>query len=428
MTTGVLDQAALATGLKNCFKAQEIPELEVEPARIFVMSGFGQKKLEVWNQVRSHVRLSEECKPIQYPVEAGSYQLLGVYGDDPIRVIGGVQAIVTQSFDGSSITIEATVSESTRIDFTGEIPLVGEFVPGDRDFLDGGISCDRVIRRINGVAGPKINLTAADGVVVENYAEISRIVVNVSGTGLDSCPEFETPGTPECIPNRSEYCGKANSTTNDVCPPGIPDGRTGYKGYTPSSPMAPPRSSEEPVPRYGKDRTGYCLFVRRGNIWDLVSKDLGENYECVTPTFPGYEGQEVYVPGTPIPADPVWIVRNPMFDGEQYWKLIEAEIVPGAFQGINVARVKDGGSISQAVIPITAGSYSVQATVPDNMQSPQILLKTGNGDVLTNEGLSRIDDYVGRTTFHDIPSGTVTLVIEATAGQFDITKIGLIKG
>lgn len=428
LTTGVIDKIALKSGLKNCFSSEEIPELLVEPARVFVMAGFSQKSLEVWNQVRTHVVLPEECKPIQYDLASGTYQLLGSFSGSPIRFEGGIQVNLLQSPDGSSVTINPSEGGQTGRSLPGEIPLAGETVPADRDFLDGGLSCDRVIRRINGLPGPDINLSAGDGVIVENYREFSRIVVNVSGTSLDSCPELEGSSDPvDCVPVRTPECGATGSAQDKVCPPGVPDSLGGYVGYTrPVTPVSPPVSPKSPEPDFGPDVSGYCKFRREGGQWMLIESHLGENYTCDPPRFAGVEGQEVQVRGVPYPADPIWIVRNPFFADEQFWKFVGASIVLNDFNGLNVVHAQNGGQVSQAAIPVKAGWYKVQFTSPLGAASVQVKLISDRGDVLLNTGAVQLDDNTYHTVFAKLPTGAVTLALEATSGEFKVTGVAVV--
>lgn len=370
LTTGVLDDPTLQVSLRSCFAEENLPALEVEPGRVFVLTGYGAKTIEVWTQQRTRVRLSDDCLAIPFQSQTSTYVQLAEYSDVPVRFAGGYQILVYQSFDGDALTIQSELDGGELGAPTEEIPLPGETQVEYRDYLDGGLACNRVLRTINGVAGPSIELRGELGVLIESHPGLSRVVVDVNGEAMTVCPGFPAPEPVACVPNPNETCGEINGELKN-CPPGDPDLRGGYDGRIIEATITP--SIYDPrvqvvanAGQVGRRVSGGCRYKRQNGQWVLMSSNLGVNYDCGTPTYNGHEGQEVIMPGRPVIGDPMTHVRNPYFlDSLRYWLVSDGVLGSQAGPVIDLPYVslQAGGRLEQAAVPLGSAAYIFQAKV-----------------------------------------------------------------
>ena len=430
LTVGVLKREALDQGLASCFDGPSLPPLEVEPGRIFVVSGFGRKSLEVWNESRTRVQLDRECHPIEYANEPLSYQQLANLQNEPVRIAGGYQLLVAQSFEGSQLTFQTEFGGGELGIPPSELPLPGELLPPDRDYLDGGLDCNKVLRSVNGAGGPALRITGDLGVLVEDHPYLSRIVVAVNGEALTTCPDFPVAEPVECVPPRSDYCGEASGDPAN-CPPGPPNTRAGY--FTDQVFPTPPAiatGSNEIVRQesFGIKPAGTCRYRREQQQWVLLVSTLSDNYECPQPAFIGYEGQEVLVRGRVLPADPITIIRNPYFASSlTHWSGGPGRVTgQTTFGGLPYAVITAGHRLEQSAIPLLAGSYVLQFDL-DGLGDVRIQLLS-NGQVAwgTLRTIATSTDEFVSDTFA-VATGNYDLIIEPVTQSLSVTRFALVR-
>lgn len=429
LTTGVMDEPSLDAGLTACFDGNELPVLEVEPGRIFVVSGFARKNLEVWNQRRTRVQLSSDCRPIEYTDELPEYIQIAELNERPVRFAGGYQIDVSQGIDNNEMTIQSVLNGGELGAPPAELPMPGEEVPLDRDFLDGGLACNAVLRSINGVGGPHIVFSGGLGVLVQDHPNISRIVLNVNGESINVCPNFPEPEDVDCVPNRSDHCGLAGGGT-ESCPPGSPDSRAGYLAEPLIQLSQLPTEDTNTPLLYGTRQPGSCRFQRTTSGWSQLPSTVGLNYQCPAPTFAGYVGQEVVVTPRPVPADPTTIVRNAFFlDNLQYWTLDRGsvETVYSPLPGIPYANVLQTGVLMQAAVPVHSGEYVFQMRLDGN--GPVLLQIISNiGSVLWQQQVNvdvAATEYISGV--FSLPTLPVDIRISPATNTLKATQILLTK-
>lgn len=429
LTIGSLTREAVDRGLASCFENNSLPPLEVEPGRIFVLAGYGRKTLEVWSESRTRVRLDADCVPIEY-ASVAQYIQLATLSADAVRFAGGHQTLVSQSFNGEGLVFQSDVGGGELGPPATELPFPGEVAPPDRDFLDGGLRCNAVVRTVNGAAGPNLRITGGLGVLVEDHANLSRVVVDINGESLSVCPSLPVADAVDCVSDRSAYCGNADGSPSN-CPPGPPDQRGGYDGATTTQP--PPAAASGGETAYfepgGVRLPGSCRFRRALNEWRLLRSDLSTNYECHTPNFAGYEGQEVVMPGQPIAADPTTIVRNAYFLADRQWWATTNTVVHaagGPLAGLPYALVAADSYLDQAAIPVAAGTYSLQFALSG--QGPVEIRLSRSGQVVwTTQATFEPADIDFVSPGFLLSSGNYDLSIRPITHALAITQVALVR-
>lgn len=454
LTTGELRTGELDPGLTDCFGGEQLPQIDVEPARIFSVSGFASKGVEVWTQNRTRVQNSSECRQIPYTGSDDEYLLVGESEDKDVRISGGYQVSTRSANEGQELYIEAIVGGGDLGQPPGEILLPGETnVPPGRDFQDGGLACSSVVRTINGVGGPAVDIEAGLGVLSESHPELSRIVIHVNGEGIDVCPNFPLPQPVECVAPPNTDCGEvAGDTVN--CPPGAPDLRAGYKTFLTQSFQVqsvgvvaekPPASSlvefdafgdiqdrkpRRQVAKRGSSIYGSCTYRRTGSGWETIREEVRANCECMPPQYHGYNGQEIIIIATPSAADELTYVRNAFFlQEENYWSLKDAQLQidpDSPVEGMPYVRIKPHGSIQQDLIPMPKGNWKVQTSAAGGAYRIRILNVFGDEkasvEVRPDHQTSNIYGQ-----FSTYASESVTLVVTAETDDVRITRLAFVE-
>jgi hypothetical protein len=428
LTLGDIDVAALLSGgLKACFAGENLPSLPVEPGRVFSAAGLVRKKVEVWNQQRTRFRGDEYCLG-QLP-ENDSQEYLLQYAGQPehLRISGGYQMSVTQG-GATIITLRSAVGGGELGSPLSEIPLSDtELPPNDRTYLDGGLDCSEVLRSINGVGGPNLQISSLQGVLVEPHPSLTRIVIDVNGESINYCPPADAAVQVDCVPARLGECGPINDA-NEPCP-GVPNKRGGYV-FSSTDPLNPdytgdsPPGDEPSLPLYG-----FCDYQRGPNNWELIGSDLAPNCDCSPPTVYGYTGQQLRSPGVPLAVDPMFLVRNPYFTlGLTNW-IATGNVNTGTLPELDYmsgVSLLGSATIEQSYLRIAqADRYSLQARYAVTGSATYQVINHRTNQVMIagdfNSSQSRL-----RTDFTQLATGDYKLVI-SSSGTLMITEVGLIR-
>lgn len=417
--------------LADCIGNAELPDITVEPARIMLATGLSIKRWSVYNERRTRLSTDAECRGITYDTSIPAYVQNYSGLPDNIRLAGGYQTTVVQNPVSGDLTVTSIIGGGDLGTPPGELPMfVGEAPPPDRTYLDGGLACHEVLRSINGVPGPNLQINADIGVLIGNDPLTNRVIINVNGEGISSCPQFESPEQVECLAPRSNDCGLAPGA--DVVCPGEPDNRDGYKvivvggSTTTASPNLPPTIDTRAVTYDSIPSTGVCTFRRLSGVWVQQSEEAVPTWcECLAPTFYGYENQVVRVTAQPIKADPITKLRNAYFidtPALRFWTVTSGSLVTEDEERdpeeLPYISLNSGGKLTQNHLPMTAGSYRVQLTL-DAEESTTIRIRISSA---TSGYGFYLDEQIipsGRTEYQsesfNLPNGQI---------QFELTAAG----
>lgn len=418
------------TSLADCLGSGELPDLLIEPGRVFLATGRAIKQINVYNEKRTHLVTDADCKAVQYEADVPQYIRAYSGSPDAVRLAGGHQTTVQQNQVSGDVNITSIVNGGELGPPLGELPMYeGEAPPEDRDYLDGGLACSGVLRSINGVAGPNLQLLAGLGVLVAADNSLSRIIINVNGEGISSCPQFSEPIQVACPPPRALACGPAEG--DDPCP-GVPDNRSGYlEGTSASTTTRPPNPSidlgntlYDVLPP-----TGTCTYKRIGAAWVLQGEPTIPDWcECKTPNFSGYENQVVRVTAQPVPADSITKLRNVYFlltPALKFWTLTGGSVVTEDEdrdpEELPYVSMSTGGKLVQTNLPLSAGQYRVQIII-DAAAPTSFRVRVASA---TNSGAYFLDNHTvpaGRTTYvsdlFTFPGGQLQFELTANGAMF----------
>lgn len=433
LVTGVLDRVRLENTLVACFEGENLPQLIIEPGRVFVVSGFINKSIEVWNERRTRVYLDTECKQIEYQDVQAKYILVGRVENEPVRLAGGFQTIVTQSGGNNQLIIESTVGGGELGAPNNELPFDNEIAPVDRDYLDGGLDCNTVLRTINGVSGPHLVISGEVGVLVQPHPVLSRVVINVQGEAMNVCPDFSTPGPVECVPDRSDSCGRLDGQL-DNCPPANPDSRADYLTTDDLSWRTTVSSGDSDTASLsvGPRIEGQCVFSWQNNRWIVVQDTTIDNTRCHEPGFSGYNGQRVVSFAKPLPPDPTTIIRNAYFtEGSKFWVLnnatVESEEENSPIPGFPYAEIELSGYISQSAVPVTPGRYTFQGDF-FGVGGFTVDIKSKSGLLIHSQGFNISGTATKWTSIFNVGNVlTVDVRITVTSGSVRVTQAILVQ-
>lgn len=190
LVTGTLDD------LVTLFDGQSIDELlgdsdygVIEPALIHNLSGSYVTSLNLANDMRTRVEAAEGCDEVVFPypdrrVRVAARCLLG-----PVVVLPGYNCAVTQSQRENSITLSAAVGAGAGEPCEPVAAFPGEAPPPGSQLLEGGPTCNEVLRSINGFGGRRFQIIGGRGVTVTPAANEHKITIALDMTGLAICPE-----------------------------------------------------------------------------------------------------------------------------------------------------------------------------------------------------------------------------------------------
>lgn len=183
LVTGPLDALKVLLDPGETFVGGE--SLMIEEATVQVLSDGFVRGIHLANGDRTRVATPEGCKEICWPVDIGSLFVNARCITGAIRFKEGYNCSIRQTSDGLkfSASVGAGAGEPCE-----EVPLSTHESPPDRStLLDGAVSCDDILRTINGVAQRSFVIQGGTGVQVSPDPENHRVIVNVDMHGLAAC-------------------------------------------------------------------------------------------------------------------------------------------------------------------------------------------------------------------------------------------------
>lgn len=176
----------------------------VEPALLLDLRRAWVESLNVANRDRTRqMAYAGECEPPAWghPVDG----LVGIVEclNGPVEFSEGYNCEVSQSDRSNAIVFRARVGAG-RGEPCGELPWSDDDAPPISTSANprparytGSWLCDEVLRSLNGAVGPRIALFGRSGILVREFPEESRILVDVGSRGV-VCPPRSTSAS--CSP------------------------------------------------------------------------------------------------------------------------------------------------------------------------------------------------------------------------------------
>lgn len=157
-----------------------------EPAVVQSLDGSYVVGVGVANSDRTRVTAPPGCDEIIWPYEDEAVFVQDSCVTGVILLRAGFNAGVRQD-DAGRIVLQAVVGAGAG-PVCVEPPLYpGEVPPDGSVLLSGGPACGELLRSINGLGGPRIDLKAGLGVTITADAENHTLVVDADFTGMVGC-------------------------------------------------------------------------------------------------------------------------------------------------------------------------------------------------------------------------------------------------
>lgn len=160
----------------------------VEPALVRSLVGRSVRSIRIANADRSRVgALPEECDcyeliPTYPPVHINDLVITG-----HVRFEPGYNCHVYQRNEQNAVVIGAGVGDGDG-EPCAEVSLVpGETPPNSSLLLDNSPACNELVRSINGLGGPTIQIVPGAGVVTNVFPQQNKITIDINMRGLSQC-------------------------------------------------------------------------------------------------------------------------------------------------------------------------------------------------------------------------------------------------
>lgn len=158
----------------------------VEPVLAQTLDGAAVTSAAVANQDRTRAEAPEGCPPIVWPYETGKPFVNASCLTGLLQFRGGYNVAVRAGAADNSLTFAAAPGGGAGYP-CGELKLdPQEEPPPGSTSLAGGPRCNEVLRSLNGVGGPLLQL-AGDGVVFTPRPEEYKLTIDVNMAGLATC-------------------------------------------------------------------------------------------------------------------------------------------------------------------------------------------------------------------------------------------------
>ena len=188
----VADVGSLATTTTAC--GGIVGNYPVEPATIQSMVGSYVRTVNIANAERTRSTSPDECRDHCWSFPLKEHYVESACLEGVIRVKPGYNSNIYQEAHDNKLILGARPGAGEGIS-CGPVSLTSaEAPPDDRSTLDGGLTCDEVVRSINGVGKQFFTITGGSGVVVSTVPEEHKIVIDVDLRSLVACISLPAQG------------------------------------------------------------------------------------------------------------------------------------------------------------------------------------------------------------------------------------------
>lgn len=277
-----------------------VPSLPVEPARItHTVEAVATPGITyIYNQALTQYAAPNGCQDISEPplFSSGEYvqSCAPIVGE--FRIAGGHSTSISQNTPARTITVSADGSSGELGGICEPLPLVD-----DASDEDTAIRCDEVLRSINGISGPVINVTPLSSVEIGRYPDQHRLIVAPIGIDAANCPASILAEAVEYLPTVEGIpCGNFGEPVPP--PPGPPDDGAGYQTVGTTSTTT------------GNSGPSDCRWEAVDFEWHLAFYPCLSPYGCNAPEEPaGPDGDTAYTACEQVPDVYGAYILNPMF-------------------------------------------------------------------------------------------------------------------
>jgi hypothetical protein len=168
--------------------------LVVEPGLTQNLAGHYMSTVNIYNAERTRGERVAGCTPWCWPDSRyGTYQHWAVatclVGD--IRIAEGYNCTIEEDTYNNRLTVHAEVGKGLG-EPPGEVPInPSEGYPEYGSYLDGSVGCDEVVRSMNGIEGPHVEIIGGQGITVDTIPGQHLIIVKIDMQDLTGCFEQE---------------------------------------------------------------------------------------------------------------------------------------------------------------------------------------------------------------------------------------------
>lgn len=169
--------------------------LIVEPALVQNGSNLAVMSINVANDDRTRAAAPDGCPPIDWPIELqDTYTVVtGLTGD--IALAPGHNTAVSQDSWSKQITVYGAPGAGDGLPCEPLELFPGDSGPTDNPGqLDGALTCQDVVRSVNGIHGPVLSLLGGPGVEVHMDPDNHALTVNISLSQIAVCFDDESDG------------------------------------------------------------------------------------------------------------------------------------------------------------------------------------------------------------------------------------------
>jgi hypothetical protein len=160
----------------------------LEPAVLQSLDRSYVKSFALANADRTRVDAADDCPPIAWPAGDPKVRLWSRCLQGTILVRPGFNATLRQNTQSNTLTFGASVGagEGQACD---EVPtFTGETPPAGSTLLEGGPTCNEVLRSVNGIGGPVLKISGGNGVEIVPVTNQNKVIIDINGIGLAACP------------------------------------------------------------------------------------------------------------------------------------------------------------------------------------------------------------------------------------------------
>ena len=159
----------------------------VEPSTIQNMVGSYIRTVNIANAERTRSTSPDECRDHCWSFPLKEHYVSSTCLEGTIRLKPGYNSNIYQEDHDNKLILEAKPGAGEGIACETVALTSAEAAPDDRSTLDGGLTCDEVIKSINGVGKQFFTITGGSGVVVSTVPEEHKIVIDVALHNLVAC-------------------------------------------------------------------------------------------------------------------------------------------------------------------------------------------------------------------------------------------------
>lgn len=164
-------------------------EVIIEPALIQNLNESQVVSINIANGDRTRALRPEDCPQNEWDFETGLIYTNRECLQGDVRLRAGYNLALNQFLASNTIQLSAIVNAGLG-EPCEEVPLFAAETPpigAENNLLAGDFYCNEVLRSVNGLQGPNINLFAESGVSIIAVQETNTVLIDVDLIDLSAC-------------------------------------------------------------------------------------------------------------------------------------------------------------------------------------------------------------------------------------------------